>query len=53
MDGNPTLALPVETLARLALIAADGGAAFRGVGTDGARGAALCTISGDCPAPGL
>lgn len=49
----PTLANNVETLANVALILADGPAAFRSLGTDGSPGTIVCTVSGSTARAGV
>jgi NADH:ubiquinone oxidoreductase subunit F (NADH-binding) len=49
---GPTVVNNVETLAHVARILADGGAAFRAVGTQEAPGTMLFTVTGDVARPG-
>ena len=51
--GRPTVVNNVETLAKAALIALEGGAAFAATGTAQSTGTKLLSVSGDCAAPGV
>lgn len=50
---NPTVVNNVETFAHVALIARDGGARFRELGTPTSRGTMVCTLAGDVVRPGV
>ena len=51
--GQPTVVNNVETLAKASLIAQNGGAWYRGLGTKLSTGTKLLSISGDCDKPGI
>jgi len=51
--GRPTVVNNVETLAKTALIALEGGAAFAATGTPQSTGTKLLSVSGDCAFPGI
>ncbi|MCL2725301.1 MAG: NAD(P)H-dependent oxidoreductase subunit E [Polyangiaceae bacterium] len=51
--GKPTVVNNVETLAKASLIAQNGGAWYRGLGTKLSTGTKLLSISGDCDRPGI
>ena len=51
--GQPTVVNNVETLAKATLIAQNGGAWYRGLGTKLSTGTKLLSISGDCDRPGI
>jgi len=51
--GQPTVVNNVETLAKATLIAQNGGAWYKGLGTKLSTGTKLLSISGDCDAPGI
>jgi [NiFe] hydrogenase diaphorase moiety large subunit len=51
--GKPTVVNNVETLAKVTLIAQNGGAWYRGLGTRLSTGTKLLSISGDCDRPGI
>jgi len=51
--GKPTVVNNVETLAKATLIAQNGGAWYRGLGTKLSTGTKLLSISGDCTRPGI
>jgi len=51
--GQPTVVNNVETLAKAALIAQNGGAWYKGLGTKLSTGTKLLSISGDCDRPGI
>ena len=51
--GQPTVVNNVETFAAAALVAARGGAWYRGIGTARSTGTKLLSVSGDCERPGI
>ena len=51
--GQPTVINNVETLAKVTLIAQNGGAWYHGLGTKLSTGTKLLSISGDCERPGI
>jgi len=51
--GQPTVVNNVETLAKATLIAQNGGAWYKGLGTKLSTGTKLLSISGDCNNPGI
>ncbi|MCL2179141.1 MAG: NAD(P)H-dependent oxidoreductase subunit E [Proteobacteria bacterium] len=51
--GQPTVVNNVETLAKATLIAQNGGAWYKGLGTKLSTGTKLLSISGDCNSPGI
>jgi [NiFe] hydrogenase diaphorase moiety large subunit len=51
--GRPTVVNNVETFAAAALIAAQGGNWYRGLGTAKSAGTKLLSVSGDCARPGI
>jgi [NiFe] hydrogenase diaphorase moiety large subunit len=51
--GRPTVVNNVETFAAAALIAAQGGAWYLGIGTAKSAGTKLLSVSGDCARPGI
>ncbi len=53
LHGRPTVVSNVETLAHLALVARDGAAAFRAVGTEACPGTMLITVPDECFTPGV
>jgi len=53
VDGRATLVQNVETLAHVALIARNGDAWYRGVGSGPTKGTAMVTVSGQVDHPGV
>lgn len=53
LNGRPTVVSNVETLAHLALVARDGAAAYRALGTEACPGTMLVTIPDECACPGV
>ncbi|MDR2207968.1 MAG: NAD(P)H-dependent oxidoreductase subunit E [Azoarcus sp.] len=51
--GQPSIVNNVETLAKVTLIAQNGGAWYQGLGTKLSTGTKLLSISGDCDRPGI